>query len=408
MGELMEIIEKIEDKIISFCKKHSLDILIIIAVILSCIIRSKFLYFESDDYRDFLSRWMTFFKENGGFLALKDTIGNYNAPYLTIMAMLSYFQISDLVGIKIVSIIFDYIMSIAVMLIIYELFKNDRRKHIYASIGFIATLLLPTVVLNSSAWAQCDSIYTAFALFAILFLLKEKNIKSFICLGIAFSFKLQAIFLLPIFIFVYLSKRNFSFLHFFIIPITNIVMCLPAIIVGKPISDCFLVYINQTKEYSQFIAMNFPSVYSIFMQVGSEPNLIINSITNLDTFGTYITLFCYIIIAFVFINKKIKLNNKLIVKITVLSIMFTTFMLPHMHDRYLYMADVIGIIYLLIEPKKFYIPLGINFVSLYTYMVYLGGLRAIPMCVVAVFYMIIIFLMAKDTINDIKKERINE
>ena len=402
----MKFINKIEDTLIEFCRKHSLEILFGLTIVISLIIKQKFLYYESNDYKEFLSNWMETIRQNGGLLTLKNSIGNYNAPYLIIMAILSYLPIDDLIAIKIVSIIFDYIISVVVMLIIYELFKNDKKKHIYALIGFVITSLLPTVVLNSSAWAQCDSIYTAFALLSILFLIKEKNIKAFIFLGVAFSFKLQAIFLLPIFIFVYLSKKNFSLLNFFIIPVTNIVMCLPAIIVGKPIGDCFLVYLEQTKDFSQFIAMNFPSAYSIFMNTEGGSNLISNTIENLDTFGTYFTIFCFIIVAFIFINKKIKLNNKLIIKITLLSIMFATFMLPHMHDRYLYMADVISIIYLIIEPKKFYIPLGINFASLYTYIEYLTGTHAIPMYLVSIMFAVIIFCMAKDTIKDIKKAEI--
>ena len=398
----MKFINKIEDTLIEFCRKHSLEILFGLTIVISLIIKQKFLYYESDDYKEFLSNWMETIRQNGGLLTLKNSIGNYNAPYLIIMAILSYLPIDDLIAIKIVSIIFDYIISVVVMLIIYELFKNDKKKHIYALIGFVITSLLPTVVLNSSAWAQCDSIYTAFGLLSILYFIKEKNIKAFIFLGVAFSFKLQAIFLLPIFIFVYLSKKNFSLLHFLIIPITNIVMCLPAIVVGKPIGDCFLVYLEQTKQYSRYISMNFPSVYSIFMNTNGGSNLISIKLQGLDTFGMYFTIFCFICAAFFFINKKIKLNNKLIIKISLLSIMFATFMLPRMHDRYLYMADVISIIYLIIEPKKFYIPLGINFVSAYTYIEYLAGTHSIPIYLVAILFAVLIYFMAKDTVNDIK------
>ncbi len=392
-----------EDGMLNIIKKYTPEILFALAIIISLVVKSYLIDYKSDDYNDFLSAWMNTIKANGGMHALKNAIGNYNAPYLTIMAIISYLDVNYLTALKIVSIVFDYIMAVVVMLIIYELFKNDKRKHTYALIGFVVTSLLPTVILNSSAWAQCDSIYASFALLSILFLLKEKNIKAFIFLGIAFSFKLQAIFLFPIFILVYLSKRNFSITNFLIIPVMNFIMCLPAIIMGKPILDCFTVYIDQTRDYSKYIAMNFPNIYCIFMKPDGGSNLIINNVQGLDSFGTYFTLFCFLIIGLVFIHKKIKLDNKLIIKVAILTIMFTTFMLPHMHDRYLYIADILAVVYFVLEPKKFYISLGVWLVSLYTYIEYICRTHAIPMYIVAIFFAIIISILAKDTINDLNK-----
>ena len=125
-------------------------------------------------------------------------------------------------------------------------------------------ILLPTVILNSAWWGQADSIYTAFILISIVYLLKKRYFLSFVFLGISFSFKLQFIFILPLYILVYLSTKEFSIWNFFIIPIMNINMCLPAILCGKSAKSCLSVYINQTKEYSQYISMNFPGLWSIF------------------------------------------------------------------------------------------------------------------------------------------------
>ena len=36
----------------------------------------------SYDYYDFLGPWAAYFRDNGGFAALKDSVGNYNVPYL--------------------------------------------------------------------------------------------------------------------------------------------------------------------------------------------------------------------------------------------------------------------------------------------------------------------------------------
>ena len=133
------------------------------------------------------------------------------------MALLTYLQLSPLHSIKIVSIIFDYILAFSCMVLIYKLFKDSKKKDIYALLTYAVVLMLPTVVINSSAWAQCDSIYVAFAIISLIYLIDEKYIKSFIFLGISFAFKLQFIFLLPVYILVYITKRKFPIYYFLIL-----------------------------------------------------------------------------------------------------------------------------------------------------------------------------------------------
>ena len=78
-----------------------------------------------------------------------------------------------------------------------------HEPYVAAITAFTVIWISPVVLFNSSMWAQCDSIYTFFALLAVYLLYKEKNIPAFVFLGIALSFKLQAIFVLPFFLFIY-------------------------------------------------------------------------------------------------------------------------------------------------------------------------------------------------------------
>ena len=61
--------------------------------------------FESGDYQLFLKDWFDYLKANGGIHALKSYVGDYNAPYVTLMALLTYLPIKSLYSIKIISII---------------------------------------------------------------------------------------------------------------------------------------------------------------------------------------------------------------------------------------------------------------------------------------------------------------
>lgn len=312
------------------------------------------------------------------------------------MALLTYLPLSPLHSIKIVSIIFDYILAFSCMVLIYKLFKDSKKKDIYALITYAATLMLPTVVINSSAWAQCDSIYVAFAIISLIYLLDEKYVKSFVFLGISFAFKLQFIFLLPVYILVYITKRKFPIYYFLILPVTNFILCIPAMIFGKSLSSCMEVYGEQMDTYKEYISLNFPGVYNLFLD-GS--NLVYFEEEFLSKAGVIFTITVFAIVALIFLYKKVKLEKEDIISLSLWSVMICTFFLPHMHDRYMFAADVLSIIYFMFNRKRWYIPVGINFVSLYTYFACLWGNMSIDIAYVSIFNFVLLAIVTKDIYN---------
>lgn len=395
---------KLDDIIFNFLKKYCFEILFFTITVISLKIRTNFIRLQSGDFQNFLYNWFMQIKESGGIFALKQEIGDYNIPYLFIIAILSYLPISPLISIKMVSIIFDYSMAIIAMLIIYEIFQDKKNKHIYALLAYSIVAMLPTVVLNSAAWAQCDSIYTTFILLSLLFIIKEKYFKAFIFFGIAFSFKLQAIFILPVLIIIYLANKKFPIYYFLIIPIVNLLMCLPAIIMGRSIISCIAIYFNQTGTYTDYISMNFPSIYAMLIKPIGESNLIANVDKAFSNFGILFTLSIFAIIAIIVIYKDIKLNKKMIIGLSLWSVIICTFLLPSMHDRYMYMADVISIIWFIVNKRKIYIPITVNFISLYTYIEYLYATRNLPIQYVAILNFIVLFILTKDMYFEIKNK----
>ena len=173
-----------------------------------------------------------------------------------------------------------------------HILENNKHKVKIALLLYSIVLFLPTVFLNSAYWSQADAIYTAFVLISLLYLMKQKYIKAFIFLGIAFAFKLQFIFILPLYILVYISERKFTIFHFLIPIATNFVMSIPSLIFGNTISKCIEIYIGQAGTYSQYITLNFPNLYSIYFGGGSS-NLIDNPNKYLPVIGIYITIFIF-------------------------------------------------------------------------------------------------------------------
>ncbi len=49
-------------------------------LLLALAVRLPLLGHVTLDYQDFLSQWVEFFRQNGGFSALKDPVSNYNVP----------------------------------------------------------------------------------------------------------------------------------------------------------------------------------------------------------------------------------------------------------------------------------------------------------------------------------------
>ena len=90
---------KTEKKIIEFCEKHYILLGFIVISIMALLIRLSLFKFESGDYLMFLKDWFSYLKDNGGFLALKNYPGDYNAPYMTIMSLLTYIPITPLYSI---------------------------------------------------------------------------------------------------------------------------------------------------------------------------------------------------------------------------------------------------------------------------------------------------------------------
>ena len=162
----MEKIPKFEKKILNFIEKNINILAVIGIIIISLVVRYFMLSYESGDYVSFLKPWFYELKEAGGLVGLANYPGDYNAPYMTILALLTYFKINPLISIKIVSIIFDYILAFLIGKIVYDHYKSKANRDMYAILSFGLTLFLPTLVMNSSLWAQCDVIYTTFLVLA--------------------------------------------------------------------------------------------------------------------------------------------------------------------------------------------------------------------------------------------------
>lgn len=387
--------KKNKDNIIwDFVDKHHNLIFLVIITILAIIARYLMIEYTSNDYISFLNPWFNTLKVNGGLSGLSNSVGDYTPIYMTLLAILTYFPIKSLISIKVLSIIFDFIGAIIVKKIVEELLKDKKYKNKVSLLIYSLCLFLPTMLLNSAYWAQCDSIYTSFVLLSILYLIRKRYKLSIIFFAVAISFKFQAIFIFPLYVLMYIAERKIKFRYFLYIPLVIFILSIPKVIYSHDILAGFRVYFQQAGSYKDYITLNFPNIYGIFLG-NSNYNIINTPFSELSTIGIIITFAILVSLAYIVYIKKIKFDKNTIIDFALFSILITTFFLPQMHERYLFMGDIIALLYLVINKRKYYVPIIIEFISLNGYMYYLFG-STINFNMLSIGFLILIILYSKD------------
>ncbi len=206
----------------------------------------------TSDYQNFLSHWVEYFRQNGGFLALKDPVGNYNVPYLYMLAALSHLPLNDLYGIKLFSILFDVLLAWGGL----RLARTRTADRSVWLITFFSLLLLPTVILNGACWGQCDSVWAALCLHALACALEDKPVPSLVLLALAFSFKLQAIFLIPLWAAFWFAGKLRTH-ELFAFPLAFFLSISPALMLGKPLGAILSIYLEQAGDSVAWQTVNY-------------------------------------------------------------------------------------------------------------------------------------------------------
>jgi len=317
-------------------------------------IRSLCLDYQTLDYQDFLSKWVEYYRINGGVKAFAAPLGNYNIPYMYFLCLFSYLPIDDLYLIKLLSTGFDVGLAYAVMKLIGRVNDDSNMK----LAGFFTTLLLPTVVMNGALWAQCDSIYAALALLGLWLALDKRPVLSVLCFTLSFGFKLQAVFILPIMA-VLLFTKKYKLWHLALFPAFYVALVIPAVIMGKPFIETLTLYASQTGSIGSGLNYNSPSVFALFKNVANEA-----AAANTGIIAAF--LFMLLILAVCFIKRK-ALDDKTIILASALLALGIPFLLPHMHDRYFFLTDVLTVVLCFI-----YFPIGISLAVLAQFASILG------------------------------------
>lgn len=373
---------KIDKCIFKLIDKRFYELILILLFIISVMIRVYSAPFTeiSTDYTGCIYYWVLAYREKGFFGGLGQTIGNYYVPYNLLLALISKFPWQPWFLVALTSSCADVLCAYMTYKIALQIWKGTihEEKKIRAAFVGIIMMYIPCILLNGALWKQCDSIYVSFVLVSIYLVLREKYTVSFLWLSLAFVFKMQAIFILPLFIYIYISKRKFSILQFLWIPCMYLVWGIPAILCGRGVWDTYGVYLGQASEGASMMT-NTTNIYEFGMV---DPEVC-------GKFAIVFTMFAFLIMMAVVFKYSNNLNK---MNLLMLSgwVAWTCYMfLPHMRQRYDFMAVVLVTMFVLICDIRYAgIAIIMNVTSWIMYSRYLFGYAGISIIVTTVFYCI--------------------
>lgn len=351
---------KTERKCIEWIRAHLPLMLFLAAGAFGALIRFS-LRAESDngDLTKFLLPWYDTIKANGGLRALGEQVGDYNVLYQFLIALMTYLPVKPLYAYKILSIGFDYLLAGACAYLTY--LQSDKSTWKTALVWSVL-LLLPSVWLNSACWAQCDSIYAFFCVLSLIFLVKERFLLCFLSYGLAFAFKLQAVFLLPFFLFAWLLQKRFSCLYFLILPAVLLLSGLPAALFGRSTLDVFKIYAAQTGTW-EYLLLGYPNIWAFVSQNGvlNIQYYIFKTPAVILTFGV-LMLFAAAML------RRQDLSGGSDLLCVAFHLCWTCVMLlPGMHERYDYLHLILCGVLAVLDLRYLPILIGISLISLCDY-----------------------------------------
>ena len=329
----------------------------IIFILIGMAARLAGIWFISLDMRYFMMPWYVQLLSQG-FPALATNFSNYTPAYLYLLWFATWTStfIPEIAAIKLIPILFDIGNAIWV-------YKILRLKYREAAVPFLGAALffaLPTVILDSAWWGQVDALYIFFVLGCLYFLLRERPVAAMLFFGIAFAFKLQSIFLAP-FLFLLLLKRRIPWWTFLLVPLVYVVTILPAVYAGRPLWDALTIYFGQSDDF-RVLSLNAPNLY-LFFPEGWYTLVLIPSLAVTALFA---------LLWSVGYARKIKsFTPEIIVMCAAASAAALPFLLPKMHERYFYIADVLLLLTAFYLPRLWFTPALAQIVSGLTYSAYL-------------------------------------
>ncbi|MBR3794856.1 MAG: DUF2029 domain-containing protein [Clostridia bacterium] len=381
--------------------------------------RVRMLDFVAADYTFFLSKWVDVFRE-GGYAMLAQNIGDYNLLYQYILLIIAKAPLHDLYLIKYVSVIFDFLLALVMMRAAGHFGSQKAKLPV-----FLLMLALPTVLLDGACWGQCDSVYAFFVVSSLYFLATDRPYRSAVFLAVAFAFKLQTIFFFPVVLLGLLYKK-YKLRHAAAFFAAYVATLIPAVLAGRPFLDALAVYVNQSMgQYYHRLSYNAPNLYLFFpmMEFDSVKEFTwlrylsgidgegLNAYLNPDLFpdlqhaALYACVILTLLIVVYWLLHWKEITPEMMLQFAVFWAIFLPFVMPKIHERYFFLADVLSVLYAARFKSRRYLPLLVAGASLTSYASYLMRQMPFDQRISALMMLAALLIVGRDILLGMRENR---
>ncbi|MCY1145178.1 glycosyltransferase 87 family protein [Actinoplanes sp. Pm04-4] len=339
---------------------HAEALLIAALVVIAILARWVGFHEKTTDMRIFFS-WYHQLGQNGSWRSLGAEVGNYNAPFLYLLAFTHLLPGPLLLKIKAMWVIFDVVLAFFAYRIVALRWPGSRLPMATALI----VVLLPTVVLNASFWGQIDAMWAAPALGGLYYLLRDKPWWGVALCGVAVAMKPQGIFIFPLLLLLALGGK-IPWRTLLAAPAAYLVLDLPAIIAGRNPIELLTIYsMDRQARNVPELSLRAPNVFALMPGGPREDTL--------RTLGYLFAAAVVIGVIYVLIARQVELTRERVVLAAALFSILMPFLLPGMHERYFFLADVLTVVLVMFLPRLWFVPLLVQAASLLSYQPYLFG-----------------------------------
>jgi Gpi18-like mannosyltransferase len=331
--------------------------LLAVALLLALALRILLVPFVSEDFTYFFGAWSAHIRAHGGLRALGTEFTNYQPLYLYLLALTNALPVSTLWSVKLIPIAADFVLAYLGYLTVRLRYPGGTA----AAAAGLAILYAPTVVLNGSAWGQCDVLFTTCLLASLYSLMRGRPWLACLGYGLAFSFKLQSVFFAPVLLVAWL-KGSLRFKHLLLIPAVYVVTLHPALYLGRSLTSMLGIYGGQPTTY-RALQMGAPNIY----QWVSNDHYAVLMPVGIALAGAVVAA----LVLYLWRRGARRLDAELLVSVSLAFAAVMPLLLPGMHERYFFVADVFSLVYAFYFPRRFAVAVITVSSSLLAYVPYL-------------------------------------
>lgn len=309
--------------------------------------------------------WLRHLAERGPLTALGTPFGDYTPPYYYLLSLAV-----PLVGavpgetlVKLVSLAGTLLLAASVWRLARAL--RIGRPELVAAV----TLLLPGVALNTALMGQCDALSTAPLVMAVAAVIERRSARMFLWCGVAAAVKVQAVFCAPFFLAMAIRHRA-PWHEWLLAPLATLAMFAPALLLGWPLGDLLTIYTRQAGFFEE-LSRNAPNIWAIVQVL--PLGLPLTGLANAAALGASAAYAAH------FGTRP--LTDRATVAAAALAPLIVVGLLPRMHERYFYAADVLVFVWAMASrrPRDWITAALVNAGSLLGILAYGTGVEELAM-----------------------------